>query len=179
MWIKAEGIPLLFNSKSLANAIFSCIGKVLHFDVAFERPVFKNYFRALVWIIFKTLLIPGLYIEVQKGRPLWIDFRFEGVYVFCKRCGGIGHKSSSCSQSWSKAKSGIEKAIAEACKPEAPIMFGNPNASLYSNKMIGLPHTSEFLTTLVKLNESRRPPEISSSSSNSDDNDGDDENSIE
>ena len=121
-------------------------------------------------------LIPGLYIDVQEGRTLWIDFRYEGVYLFCKRCGRIGHKSSSCSPPWSKAKSGMEKAIAEACKPETPIILGNPNASL---QIIGLPHTFEVLTTIVKLNEPRRPPEFSSSSSNSDDNDeGDDDNHI-
>lgn len=58
-------------------------------------------------------------------------------------------------------------------------MFGNPNASLYTNKIIGFPHTSEFLTTLVNLNEPRKPPEYSSSSSSSDDNDeGDDDNNI-
>lgn len=98
-------------------------------------------------------------------------FRYEGVYMFCKRCGRIGHKSSACSQSWTKVKSGIEKAIVEACKPEAPIMFDNPNASLYSNKIIGLPHTSKFITTQVKLNEPRRPSDISSSSSSSDNDD--------
>ena len=95
-------------------------------------------------------------------------FSNEGVYVFCKRCGKIGHKSSACSQSWTKVKFDIEKAIAKACKLEAPIMFGNPNASLYSNKITGLPHTSEFLTTQVKLNEPRHLPNFSSSSSSSD-----------
>lgn len=57
------------------------------------------------------------------------------------------------------------------------MMFGNPNASLYTNKIIGLPHTPEFLNTIVKLDEPRRPPIINSSSSSSDnDDDGDDGN---
>lgn len=74
LWIKVEGLPLLFNSKSLANAIFSRIGKVLHFDIASERPTLKKHFRALVWIKTKLPLVPGIYIEAQEGQPLWIDF---------------------------------------------------------------------------------------------------------
>ena len=62
MWIKLEGIPLLINSKTLANTILSRIGKVLHFDNAFERPGLKKFFRALVWIKIKMPLISGLYI---------------------------------------------------------------------------------------------------------------------
>lgn len=74
MWIKLEGIPLLINSKTLANTIFSRIDKVLHFDNASERPDLKKYFRPLVWIKTEMPLIPGLYIEVQEGRPLWVVF---------------------------------------------------------------------------------------------------------
>ncbi|KMT08661.1 hypothetical protein BVRB_6g139370 isoform B [Beta vulgaris subsp. vulgaris] len=173
MWIKLEGIPLLINSKSLANEIYSRIGKVLLFDESSEKPGLKKHFRALVWIKTKAPLVPGMYIEVQDSRTIWVDIRYEGVFVFCKRCGKIGHKSSSCAQSWEKAKDDIEAAITEACKPEAPMMYGNPNASLYTNKIIGLPRTPEYLNTIVKLNEPRRPPDPSSSSSSSDD-DGDD-----
>lgn len=174
MWIKLEGIPLMIHSKSLANGILSRIGKVLQFDEHSEQPGLKKHFRALVWIKVKSPLVPGMFIEVQEGRTLWIDIRYEGVYVFCKRCGRIGHKSSSCSQSWEQAKAGIEAVINEACNSEAPVMYGNPNASLYINKIIGLPHIPEFLTTKVKLDEPRRPPDLSSTSSDSSNDDDDD-----
>lgn len=179
MWLKLEGIPFMIHSKSLTNGILARIGRVLQFDESSEGPGLKKYFRALVWIKTKSPLVPGMYIEVQEGRTLWIDIRYEGVFVFCKRCGRIGHKSSSCSQSWEQAKAGIEAVINEACKSEDPVMYGSPNASLYTNKVIGLPHLPDFLTTKVKLDEPRRPPVISSSSSdssNNDDDDGDDEN---
>ena len=54
-------------------------------------------------------------------------------------------------------------------------MFGSPNASLYSNRIIGLPHSPEFLTTIVKLDEPRRPTMFSSSSSSSDNDSGGDD----
>ncbi|KMT08711.1 hypothetical protein BVRB_6g139840 [Beta vulgaris subsp. vulgaris] len=176
IWIRLEGIPLVFNSKSIANELFSRIGKVLLYDENSERPGIKQYFRALVWLKIKTPIVPGIYIEVQENKTLWVSFRYEGIFVFCKRCGKIGHKSSSCDQPWDKAKENIEAIIAGACKPEAPMMYGNPNASLYTNKIIGLPHSPEFLTTVVKLNEPRKPPDqssISSSSSTGDDDDDD------
>ncbi|KMT17159.1 hypothetical protein BVRB_2g040700 [Beta vulgaris subsp. vulgaris] len=175
VWVRLEGIPLIFHSKSIANELFSRIGKVLIFDENSERPGIKKFFRALIWIKIKSPLVPGMYIEVQENRTLWVDFRYEGVFVFCKRCGKIGHKSSSCLQSWEKAKEDIEATILKACNPEAPMMYGNPNASLYSNRIIGLPHTPEFLTTVVKLNEPRKPPDPSSSSSSSSNDDDDDD----
>ena len=155
------------------SLIFSRVGKVLYFDEASGQPGLKKHFRALVWIKTKSPLIPGMYLEMQEGRTIWIDLRYEGVYVFCKRCGRIGHKSSSCSLPWEKAKTAIEKAISNACILETPVMFGSPNASLYSNKIIGLHHSPEFKTTIVKLDEPRRPPTFSSSSSSSDNNDSD------
>ena len=174
LWIKIEGIPLVIFSKSLANLIFSRVGKVLYFDEASGQPGLKKYFRALVWIKIKTPLIPGMYLEMQEVRTIWIDLRYEGVYVFCKRCGRIGHKSSSCSLPWDKAKTAIEQAISNACIPETLVMFGSPNASLYSNKIIGLLHSPEFMTTIVKLDEPRLPPFFNSSSSSSDSDNGGD-----
>ncbi|KMT14848.1 hypothetical protein BVRB_3g065710 [Beta vulgaris subsp. vulgaris] len=181
IWVKIEGIPLVISSKSLANLIFSRVGKTLYFDVASGQPGIKKHFRALVWIKIKGPLLPGMYLEMQEGRTIWVDLRYEGVYVFCKRCGRVGHKSSSCSITWEKAKAAIEKAISEACIPETPVMLGSSNASLYSNKIIGLPHSPEFMTTVVKLNEPRRPPSdvYSSSSSDNDDDKDDMHNSVD
>lgn len=82
MWIKLEGIPLLINSKNLDRELFSRIGKVLHFDAESERLGLKKYYRALVWMRTKTSLIPGMFIEAQEGRPIWVDFRYEGVFLY-------------------------------------------------------------------------------------------------
>ncbi|KMT05663.1 hypothetical protein BVRB_7g167960 [Beta vulgaris subsp. vulgaris] len=177
LWIKIEGLPLVICSKSLANLIYSRIGKVLYYDEASGQPGLKKHFRALVWIKVKSPLIPGIYLEMQEGRSIWIDLRYEGVYIFCKRCGRIGHKSSICSVPWEKAKKSIEKAISKASIPDSPVMFGSPDASLYSNKIIGLPPSPEFMTTTVKLDEPRRTLMVYSSSSSSDnDSGGDDDN---
>ncbi|KMT08897.1 hypothetical protein BVRB_6g136170 [Beta vulgaris subsp. vulgaris] len=142
LWIKIEGLPIVISSKSLANLIYSRIGKVLYYDEASGQPGFKKYFRALVWIKVKSPLIPGMYLEMQEEV------------------------------SWEKAKKSIEKAISKASIPDSPVMFGSPNASLYSNKILGLPPSPEFLTTIVKLDEPRRAPMVFSSSSSSDNDSG-------
>lgn len=78
-----------------------------------------------------------------------------------------------------KSKKSIEKAISNASIPDSPVMFGSPNASLYSNRIIGLPHSPEFMTTIVKLDEPRRMPMVNLSSSSSDnDSGGDDVNNL-
>lgn len=55
-------------------------------------------------------------------------------------------------------------------------MVGNPNASLYTNRLIGLPIIPRFQTTIVRLDEPRfpHPSSISSSTSSMGDDDNGD-----
>lgn len=116
--------------------IFSRIGKVLHFDDASEKPGLRKVFGALVWIETKASLLPSVLKEIQEGRTVWVDIRYEGVFIFCK-AGVSSIKSYSYSKSRKKVKNGVDIAIVEACKAEAPVMFGDPNAFLYTNKLMG------------------------------------------
>uniref|UniRef100_A0A803MU90 Zinc knuckle CX2CX4HX4C domain-containing protein n=1 Tax=Chenopodium quinoa TaxID=63459 RepID=A0A803MU90_CHEQI len=43
-------------------------------------------------------LIPGCYIPGEFG-PIWIFFRYEGVFRFCKKCGCVGHLREFCKYS--------------------------------------------------------------------------------
>lgn len=88
---KSEGIPLTFHSPVVAKAMVEKIGTILKFDEKSQVLGFKKWMRALGWVRVSKPLVLGCFFEYQLGKSVWIDFRYEGGFVFCKRCGKIGH----------------------------------------------------------------------------------------
>uniref|UniRef100_A0A803MRQ8 CCHC-type domain-containing protein n=1 Tax=Chenopodium quinoa TaxID=63459 RepID=A0A803MRQ8_CHEQI len=96
LWIQVEGLPVHYNSVSIASRALSKIGRVLCFDNESLDPPIRGAHRAKVWISLNRPLIPGFYFEYEKGSFEWVDFRYEGVFVLCRVCGKIGHKEKYC-----------------------------------------------------------------------------------
>ena len=38
----------------------------------------------------------GCIIQVEETAPVWVDFRYEHLPIFCYRCGILGHSGSEC-----------------------------------------------------------------------------------
>ncbi|XP_057249966.1 uncharacterized protein At4g02000-like [Beta vulgaris subsp. vulgaris] len=100
LWIKVEGLPLLYNKTNIARRALNRIGDVLHFDNASSSTGFKDIIRAKVLIPINNPLVPGFYLNRQEGPREWVDFRYEGVFVFCSKCGRIGHRRPRCRLQW-------------------------------------------------------------------------------
>ncbi|KAL2892436.1 hypothetical protein RDABS01_008345 [Bienertia sinuspersici] len=120
------------------------------YDVESLKPGPKRYMRALIWVKLSKPLVPGCYIEYEPGNLLWVDFRYEGVFRFCNKCGRIGHMMNACSKSWEVAEQELNGAI-RAHSQAREIVFGQNQVSLYTNKIKGLPNTPLFRTTAVNL----------------------------
>ncbi|KMS97017.1 hypothetical protein BVRB_7g179640 [Beta vulgaris subsp. vulgaris] len=174
MWVKVEGIPVALSSSSFAEQLLKKLGKVMLFDDKSNAPGPKRFLRVLLWLRLKAPFIPGAFIELHQGKTIWVDFRYEGVFNFCKRCGRIGHKQRWCIKPWEIAQQDVECAIVTACNQEACLMLGPNSAPLYSSKIYGLPFIPMFTTTTVRLDRWRTLSEIISSSSSSHSTDGDD-----
>lgn len=56
----------------------------------------ETYLRARLLVDLSPPLIPGLYLPLGDGQVMWVYFRFEGVFKFCKKCGNVGHYAGSC-----------------------------------------------------------------------------------
>ena len=41
-------------------------------------------------------LMRGCIIQVEDDKPVWVDFRYEHLPIFCYKCGLLGHSSSDC-----------------------------------------------------------------------------------
>ncbi|KAL2921852.1 hypothetical protein RDABS01_013343 [Bienertia sinuspersici] len=123
IWVKAEGIPFILSTEEFTHNILSHAGGVLHMDEESHKPGPKRYMRALVWIKLSKPLVPGCYIEYEPGNMLWIDFRYEGVFRFCNKCGRIGHTMNECNKSREMAEQDFNGVI-RAHSNAREIVFG-------------------------------------------------------
>ncbi|KAL2899428.1 hypothetical protein RDABS01_024510 [Bienertia sinuspersici] len=150
LWVKAEGIPFILTSEEFATKIFGTAGGVLDIDRNFNSQAPQRFLRAQVWTQLGKPLVPGCYIEYEPEKLLWVDFKYEGVFHFCKKCGVIGHTTVECRKSWDEAEQDLNDCIV-AYSPPYEVVFGQANFQLYTNKIRGFPNTSFFRTTKVTL----------------------------
>ncbi|KMT09187.1 hypothetical protein BVRB_6g132900 [Beta vulgaris subsp. vulgaris] len=180
IWIKVEGLPLLYNKLNVARRALEKLGTVLYFDSDSMREGFKDFLRAKVLIPINNPLVPGVYFNRQEGPRIWIDFRYEGVFIFCSKCGRIGHKRPRCRIPMAIAKRHFAMVLEDIGQGIfLPIVspFVTP---LFTNKLIGLKRVERLRTThvnLVQLSEERDKDGDSLSEQTLDDNHGNDDSS--
>ncbi|KAL2898901.1 hypothetical protein RDABS01_023983 [Bienertia sinuspersici] len=150
MWVNAEGIPYILSTEEFAHKVFGMAGGVLDIDMESLMPGPRRYMRARVRTQLGKPLVPGCYIEYEPDKLLWVDFRYEGVFHFCKKCGIIGHDTTTCRRSRDTAEQDINARIA-SYSPPYEVVFGHAERQLYTNKIRGLPNTPSFRTTRVNL----------------------------
>ncbi|KAL2904631.1 hypothetical protein RDABS01_003341 [Bienertia sinuspersici] len=123
LWVKAEGIPFILTSEEFATKIFGTAGGVLDIDGNSTSQGPKRFLRARVWTQLGKPLVPGCYIEYEPEKLLWVDFKYEGVFHFCKKCKVIGHNTAECRKSWDEAEQDLNDRIV-AYSPPYEVVFG-------------------------------------------------------
>lgn len=149
IWVKVEGIPLIFNNIRVAESMLLKVGSLIQFNEKSRSAGFKRWIQALVWVKVNRPLLSGCFFEYEEGKSVWVDFKYESVFRFCKRCGKIGHTMINCIVAWENVSSEVNKTIMEVS--DLRIMYGREEAPLYSNKIKGLPDYDVFRTTRVAL----------------------------
>ncbi|KAL2895938.1 hypothetical protein RDABS01_000472 [Bienertia sinuspersici] len=107
MWVRVEGIPALANHTSIALNILNRVGVTIFLDPNTKTDKPQRSTRVRVWLDLRKPLIPGVFLGLDNGTTKWVDIRYEGVFVFCKKCGMIGHKDLYCRTPFEKAQKRI------------------------------------------------------------------------
>ncbi|MCH80769.1 F-box/FBD/LRR-repeat protein [Trifolium medium] len=75
--------------------IGSALGNVED-SVVYEYPEKAKIVKIKVAYNVQKPIIPGLYIGHQSDGTTWVDFRYEGLPMFCFNCGLVGHIEANC-----------------------------------------------------------------------------------
>lgn len=73
------------------------------------------------------------------------------MLIFCKKCGKIGHKSSSCRLSFEEAQRRSGSRMAEVCLRKENLMVHHSLVPCYTNKIIGLRRIEAYHSSRLNL----------------------------
>jgi hypothetical protein len=73
------------------------VGQLLEVDVPNENGIaWGRFLRIHVEVEIAKPLMRGCIVQVEDDKPVWVDFRYEHLPIFCYKCGCLGHSSSDC-----------------------------------------------------------------------------------
>lgn len=85
------GLPFGFLNQDWVHAVLNHVGYVDQVDTTKDSFLLQPKVRALVLIDLSRPLISGNYLPLYDVQVIWIHFRYEEVFKFCKLCGCVGH----------------------------------------------------------------------------------------
>uniref|UniRef100_A0A2N9FI47 CCHC-type domain-containing protein n=1 Tax=Fagus sylvatica TaxID=28930 RepID=A0A2N9FI47_FAGSY len=104
-WIKVVNLPIKCMTREVGEDIGMQVGKLLDVDVPNENGIaWGRFLRIRVEVELAKPLMRGCIIQVEDDKPVWVDFRYEHLPIFCYKCGFLGHSSSDCTANRSSAR---------------------------------------------------------------------------
>lgn len=107
LWIQIWGLPLEYQNSANATCIGSLVGHSMHVDFTDQGIRNLRYLRVQMTVNPHEPLLMGFYAQLDDGRTIWIQLRYERVFRICMKCGCIGHINRDCR----KGRAEIQHAI--------------------------------------------------------------------
>ncbi|XP_074271522.1 uncharacterized protein LOC141595452 [Silene latifolia] len=96
IWVRAKHLPFHLKNTSVAAFQLSHVGDICEEESYPSLLPPCNFVRVKVWLDLSKPLIPGYYLALNEREHQWIAFSYEGIFIFCKTCGQVGHRVSFC-----------------------------------------------------------------------------------
>ena len=92
-----------------------------------------------------------MYFNRQEGPRIWLDFRYEGIFVYCTKCGRVGHKRPRCKLPIAIAQRHFEMVIKDVGQGIFLPIVAQNFLPLFTNQLIGLKRVERNRTSQVNL----------------------------
>jgi hypothetical protein len=107
-WIRIVNLPIKSMTREVGEDIGRAVGKLLEVDVPNENGIaWGRFLRIRVEVEIAKPLMRGCIIQIEDDKPVWVDFRYEHLPIFCYKCGLLGHSSSDCITGRSSSRSSV------------------------------------------------------------------------
>lgn len=138
VWVRIQDLPWGYLNTEWTVGILSHVGLVEAIDGDNLGLPHQPFLRAsLVFNITKPL-IPGCFLPLEGNSVVWIYFRYEGVFKFCKECGCIGYNTGRCPLSAYEAQRLISNHVQSLEESRMVVLRSNEGIPLYTNLIRGL-----------------------------------------
>jgi hypothetical protein len=95
-WVQLHGLPVRKMTFEVVTAICSSLGKIDHVSEGDANAEGGMAMRVRVIMDITKPLCRGRKIRLEKGKELWISFKYERLPNFCYWCGHVSHSDKDC-----------------------------------------------------------------------------------
>uniref|UniRef100_A0A803NC59 Zinc knuckle CX2CX4HX4C domain-containing protein n=1 Tax=Chenopodium quinoa TaxID=63459 RepID=A0A803NC59_CHEQI len=161
LWVRVYGLPLQFLTEAWARRIFVHVGYLDSLEpITNGRLPERAELRACMIVDVTQPLIPGCFVPVQGERVIWVYFRYEGVFRFCKTCGCVGHSTSNCNLRREVATRRLMRRLEAVERDGLRVLHGPLDYPYYTNFVRGLPDVFRYRNWAVNLTRPQEPEDI-------------------
>uniref|UniRef100_A0A803M8G9 Zinc knuckle CX2CX4HX4C domain-containing protein n=1 Tax=Chenopodium quinoa TaxID=63459 RepID=A0A803M8G9_CHEQI len=105
-------------------------------------------------------LIPGCYVPVEGDRVVWVFFRYEGIFKFCKSCGFVGHSEKRCKVKKEISTRRLRCRLSALERRRLRVLYGPGQQAYYTNYVKGLPDIFRYRNPEVNLMRPEEPEDL-------------------
>lgn len=150
LWVRVHGMPLSHLDVEWGVKALRHVGIAVRIDGGYQEVPGEPDIRVQLLIDVSKPLIPGCFLPLSSDCVMWVYFRYEGVFKFCKKCGSIGHYTCNCSMTDYDASRFIGSYFDSLEARGLTIMHGAVNQPFHTNLIEGL--TDRFCNRNTRLN---------------------------
>lgn len=97
-WVQVHGLLIMYQIKDAGLLIGRTMGKVEKVDVNDKGFCMGSHMRVRVMMDVSAPLCRGRLVRLDGPKPIWVDFKYERLPIFCYWCGMIDHDKRDCLQ---------------------------------------------------------------------------------
>ncbi|KAI8024636.1 Uncharacterized protein LOK49_LG02G00834 [Camellia lanceoleosa] len=103
-WVHVCNLPLILMNKEVGQIVGNTIGQFLDMDFEDGGIAWGRTMRIRVAIDVRKPLRWGMKLSLSLTDPIWVDFKYERLPIFCYFCGLLGHTDRDCDAKLSSAE---------------------------------------------------------------------------
>ena len=90
-WVQIHGLPTMSLAKDIGLRIGSTLGSVEKVDVDVKGFSLGGHLRIRVSLDISKPLCKGRVVKLGSPSPVWVEFKYERLPIFCYWCGKVDH----------------------------------------------------------------------------------------
>ena len=106
-WVQIHGLPTMSQTKDAGMHIGSTLGEVEKVDVDGKGFSLGGYLCIRVSLDITKPLCRGRMVRVGGLSAVWVEFKYERLFIFCYWCGKVDHDERDC-MIWIRSKEVIK-----------------------------------------------------------------------